>query len=147
MRKAGPTPPPSGKKWRVDLEAISAQGRALRQTKETQEADDGSTLVGPQGARALKTLYSEHARFKQALEMIAAGADVQVAQEALGTRRTYDELAEENRQLVELVNMYQGTLEAIRLGLLKAEDLPQPPDDENVDAPHSETSEHPSENG
>lgn len=144
MRQAGgapPAPKPGSPRWRVDLEGVAQRAKQMRETT------DEDTLVGPNGGQSLKQLRAEHAQFKQALEMIADGASTQIALDALGKRRPYDELVEENRQMAQLMELYEGTLQAIREGKLRAEDLPDLAGDENVTASHSDGGEHPAENG
>jgi hypothetical protein len=132
-RVAGPPVKQEGNpKWRVDLERHKVHAKALGSTAQEQSKD----------ARQLQT---EHARFKQALEMIAAGAGSQVALEALGERPSYVELLEENRRLTELVQLMTDAMKAIRDGHLKPEDLPEPDEMPTVESRHIDNGGHPPE--
>jgi hypothetical protein len=136
-RRAGPPPPPSsdGKpKWRVDLERHKDHAKAVHT----------HTTAIDKGMRAIR---EEHERFRKTLELIADGANEQLAKEVLGRRRSYAELMEENQQLMELVRVMEGTLTAIRVGLLKPEDLPEPDEMPNVGSRHNDGDNHPPAKG
>lgn len=120
--------------WRVDLERRKAHAKGLEQTSSAQTG----------GMRALQI---EHAKFKAALELIADGADASVARQTLGRHRPYHELVDENKELLQLVELMEGTLKAIRLGHLKASDLPDDDEMSNVGSRHTDGSPHPPEDG
>lgn len=132
-RVGAPPPPPKTSevkpKWRVDLERHQGHVKALQQNAHK--------------VKGMRELQAENERYKKALEMIADGADVQVARDALGDRRPYDELLVENKELLQLVELMEGTLRAIRLGHLSPSDLPQDDDMPNVASRHSNDDDHP----
>ena len=103
-----------GKKpgWRVHLESVAAQGRAV------------TRRPGPELSADTTQLRQEHARYRTALEMIADGGAPQIAAEALGRRQSYDDLLRENQELECLVNSMAEMLGHVRAGTLLPSDIP-----------------------
>lgn len=103
-------------KWQVDLEAHKLH---------KQQVDEQLTLEqkASQTRDQLEQLKAEHARFKAALEAIADGGSDHIAHVALGRRKSYEQLAEENHEMAQLIELMEATLRAIRLGEIQAPDL------------------------